>query len=298
MLPKARLSGGGWRSRRRRNRRMRSLPSLTRRSWGERLRPLVAVLRMLQRPALMLAVLAALGGAAWGARYYLTHAPHFAVRALRFSPTRHVSPETLTARAALPLGTNLFQVDRDEVAQRVAVDPWVKSAHAHLELPSTVGVEVEEREAACVVALGALYLADAGGNVFKRATPDEAGALPVVTGLVREEYVADGERARTAVSEAVAALRAWPAPSRPLVGEAHVDKLLGVTLFTDRGVGVRLGHVDATLPDRLRRFDAVWAALQESGEEPRLIYLDNRARPDRVTVKLASAAKPTQTGRN
>jgi hypothetical protein len=40
---------------------------------------------------------------------------------------------------------------------------------------------------------------------------------------------------------------------------------------------------------RLARLDAVLAALDVTGERPRLVYVDNRARPDRVTVKLASA---------
>ena len=56
--------------------------------------------------------------------------------------------------------------------------------------------------------------------------------------------------------------------------------------------------VDDTLGERLRRYDAVAQALREGGEEPRLIYVDNRARPDRVTVKLASAAAATHPVRN
>jgi len=60
-----------------------------------------------------------------------------------------------------------------------------------------------------------------------------------------------------------------------------------VTLYTvEGGVGVRLGAGD--VEPRMKRFDAVWSALQSSGEKARLIYLDNLARPDRVTVKLAA----------
>jgi hypothetical protein len=52
---------------------------------------------------------------------------------------------------------------------------------------------------------------------------------------------------------------------------------------------VRVGRVDDTLPERLERFDLVWRELSQTGERPRFIYLDNRTRPDRVTVKLAQA---------
>ena len=57
-------------------------------------------------------------------------------------------------------------------------------------------LDIVERMAACSVALGALYLSDADGDVFKRATPDEAAALPVVTGLAREDWVGQPDHAR------------------------------------------------------------------------------------------------------
>jgi hypothetical protein len=75
------------------------------------------------------------------------------------------------------------------------------------------------------------------------------------------------------------------------VGEVHVDRQLGLTLYTsDGGAGVRVGFLDDSTAGRLRRFDAVWDALQARGEHARFIYIDNRARPDRVTVKLAPGA--------
>jgi cell division protein FtsQ len=175
----------------------------------------------------------------------------------------------------------------------------VARVHVRRELPSTVVLDVVEREAACAVALDAIYLADSDGSVFKRATPDEAAVTPVVTGIAREDYLAQPAEARALIRQGLQALAAWRATlERPPVGEVHVDRIAGVTLYTDRGVGVRLGIVDGTLPERLRRFDAVAEALQAGHEEPRFIYVDNRARPDRVTVKLASAAVPAHSDNN
>jgi cell division septal protein FtsQ len=153
-----------------------------------------------------------------------------------------------------------------------------------------VVLDIVEREAACAVALGALYLAEPDGSVFKRATPDEAAVMPVVTGVAREDYLSQPAEVKADIRQALAVLAAWhDDAARPPVGEVHVDRIAGVTLYTTAGVGVRLGVIDDSLRARLRRYDAVVAALP-SGEEPRLIYVDNRARPDRVTVKLASAA--------
>lgn len=288
-------TGIAWPFGRKRNRRVRppSLPGVqaqaARPSGVERLERRAKWKRRL----FALLVIAVSAGGVVGGWKFVTTSHHFGVRALRFvTPSgklTHVSEEALAARAGLAMGTNLFALDLAELSREIAQEPWVQSARARRELPSTIAVDVVEREAACSVALGALYLADAAGNPFKRANPDEAAALPVVTGISREEFLADGEGARSRVRDALAVLAAWNEKSaRPTVGELHLDRLLGVTAYIRNGVGVRLGRRDESLPKRLERFDAVWAALAETGERPRVIYLDNRARPDRVTVKLES----------
>jgi cell division protein FtsQ len=300
MVPKsrqrARPAGFRWPFGRRGNRRIRltSSPSLP---------PVAGIARSaaggIKRHAaswLLCALLLALGGAGFLAQRFLTRSPHFAVKTVRFSPGggvfAHLTDASLRARAGVSLGENLFAVDLDAVARDLAQDPWVRSAHARRELPSTVVVEVSERQAACVVALGALYLADASGAVFKRATPEEAAALPVVTGIARDDYLAEPASVRGQLRDALTLLSEWQkVPTRPALGEIHFDRLLGATAYAAKGeLGVRLGAVDATLPARLDRFDVVAAALAREGAQPRFIYLDNRARPDRVTVKLASPA--------
>ncbi|HXU73893.1 MAG TPA: FtsQ-type POTRA domain-containing protein [Polyangia bacterium] len=302
MLPKPRSRSArrhGWSLfGRRGNRRVRSAtPAIPRPPrppfWASVWRQLVAW----RRSFLVAAVGMALAGGAWAARWYVTHSRHFAVRTVRVSATVHVTGDALVARAAVPLGINLFAIDRDEVARNVSQEPWVARAHVRRELPSTLVIDVVEREAACAVAFGALYLADADGNVFKRATAEEAAGLPVVTGIAREDFLAEPEAARGQLRQALHAIAVWRASSaRPPLGEAHIDRIAGVTLYTDRGIGVRLGVIDDSTPARLARYDAVHAALDESGETPRLYYVDNRARPDRVTVKLASAPQPAHSG--
>jgi cell division protein FtsQ len=242
------------------------------------------------------------GAGAWAGRWYVTHAHHFQVQQVRVTPLHHVSAEALIARAAVPLGINLFSVDRDEVARNVSQEPWIARVKVRLELPATIMIDAVEREAACGVVLGALYLADSTGMVFKRATPDEAALYPVVTGIARDVYLGDPEHARADVRSALSAIAAWNArpgaAERGRLGEVHVDRVAGLTLYTDNGVGVRLGAVDDSVPLRLARLDAVMADLAQKGERPRLIYVDNRARPDRVTVKLASAAIAAHSGKS
>lgn len=278
----------GWSLIRRRNRRIR----LTARRILPSAGSIARVLRPLRRlvPALAIAACLTLLGAGlvFGHRW-IRQAPHFALKRIRLSPTRRLSEGELLARIGIEPGTNVFAIDLPRLIRDVSREPWVASVAAHLELPSTLVVDVVEREASLLVSLGSLYLVDGQGVVFKRATPDETEGLAVVTGLPRELYVAVPEHAHAQLKEAVAISRAWHEnPKRPRLGELHLAANAGVTAFTSEGaVGVRIGRFDEGLEQCLERFDLVWRELSASGERPRFIYLDNRARPDRVTVKLA-----------
>ena len=256
-------------------------------------RPPAARFAALKRVAAVVGVVlasAAVGAAGFGLHHLLVHSPHFVVKAVRISPTRHVSEAQLVARAALPEGANLFSLDVDALGRRVAADPWLASARPRRELPSTVAVDVEEREAACTIALGALYLADDRGVVFKRASVDEAASFPVITGIARDAYVHDREASLALIHGGLAALALWQEGSRPAIGEIHVDPASGVTLYTRKdGIAARLGRGDrAVLAARLRRLDAAWAALGE-GERPSVFFVDQQTKGDRVTVRLAQA---------
>jgi hypothetical protein len=113
--------------------------------------------------------------------------------------------------------------------------------------------------------------------------------------VARDGYVDDREASQALIREGLAARALWvEAAARPVIGEVHVDAAAGTTLYTrDGGVAVRVGHGDAVLlRARMARFDVVWRALAESREKPRMILVDQRAHPERVTVKLAGVVPP------
>ena len=254
-------------------------------------------------PVLAMALSATvLGCGIWGLHRFVTRSPHFQLREIRATGVRHLRAEDIGISTGVALGDNIFSFSLDQVARRLGRDqlvgPWIAEVRLHRELPSSLAVEIVEREAAACVELGSLYLADAGGEVFKRATLDEAASLPLVTGVARDAYVHDREGAQALIHEAVTALSAWRARSgpidRPAIGEVHVDAGAGTTLYThEGGVAVRLGRVDErSMPERLARVDAVWAALAASGARPQIIHADAPTHAERVTVRLASRRVP------
>lgn len=233
----------------------------------------------------------------WAAERFVRHSPHFAVREVRVPSLTHRDADALRRLADVPLGVNLFSVHLDEVTRRLRTDPWIVEAEAHRELPGTIVISATEHEAACVVALGGIYLADERGMVFKRADPEEAASWPVVTGVPRDAYVADREAAQSLIREGIATLREWSIdPARPAIGEIHVDPAAGVTLYTRSGsLAVHLGSGDdESLRAGLRRLDAVRSTLAASEQRAAVIWVDRGSRSDRVTVRLAEPEPTAQ----
>jgi cell division protein FtsQ len=250
-----------------------------------------SALSVLGRLVAALATAAALAAMVYGGRYFLLHSPHFALRAVRISPTRHVAESALRRRVAVPLGQNLFSIDLSKVQKSLQAEPWLAAVRVRRELPAVLAIDVTEHEPAAVLALDALYLCDADGAVFKRATTAEYAGLPIVTGVGRTAYLMEPAWARKQVRAALTVMERYRKnPDRPPLGEAHVDRFAGVTLYTDQGVALRVGRgSDSEIDARLGRFDVVWQALRKSGEHPSVLFLDNRAHPDHVTVRLANA---------
>jgi cell division protein FtsQ len=278
----------GW-FRRRANRRLTvTRPPLSGRLSGA-LRVLGAKLVIVGK---VLAVLGSIAGAVVGGRQVVRHviaSPRFAVRELRIAPTTHVTGDEIRSLLGVRVGDPLLSVDPDAVAAALTKHPWIASARVRRDLPATLAVEVVERRASASALIGALYLLDEGGRPFKRATPEEADGLPVVTGVTREQYAAMRATSEAVFRDGLALLKTYAtAPARPKLSEIHVDPRSGFSLvLLDGGGEIRLGRGEFS--DKLARLDRIVASLGGRGPAAlRTIYLDGPL-ADRVTVRLAEA---------
>jgi cell division protein FtsQ len=224
--------------------------------------------------------LSVVGSLAWaalvGAREahdYATTSPRFEVRALVYEPTAHVSDGRLRELMALQPGTNILALDLDDLAERVARDPWVARAEVIRELPDTVIVRVEEHEPVAVLLAGAFYLLDGDGKPFKRLERSERQQLPIVTGVGFQMLTQDPQESAARIERALDVIAAYQAKHRPRLSEVHVGQAGDVTLYTaELGTELRLGR-GQTEP-RLARLDALRAALGEDADALAVVHLD------------------------
>jgi len=227
-----------------------------------------------------------------------TTADYFAVTEIRVSGNSRLTETEVINAASVEHGANIFRVDVEVIAQRLKQHPWVLEAKAVRKLPRGLEIVVVERKAEALVLFDVPYLVDDSGAVFKRWAPGDPTPAPVISGLSREQLLADEEAVQGAINDAIALARRYRAQGLERVApiaEVHAEVDGGFSLtagaepfYVNFGKGpyrqklVRLG-------DLLRR-------LRADGEKPAIIHFDNEIRPDRVTVKVKKRPQDPNAG--
>ncbi|HSP81679.1 MAG TPA: FtsQ-type POTRA domain-containing protein [Myxococcaceae bacterium] len=228
---------------------------------------------------------------AWGGvelrRWALT-SPTFLLKETTFAGLQRAGPGELLKLSGLTVGQNLWSLDVEALERAMLAHPWVRSVEVTRRFPSSVSVEVSEHVPAALAVLGDLYLLDEQGEPFKRLQPGDRVDLPLVSGMSREDYLADEagvrERFRRALEVAEAYAESGPG-QRERLSEVRVSPA-GLVLVLSDGLEVRLGEGETEA--RLERLARVRAELRARGLSAEVIHLDNRARPGWVAVKLSS----------
>lgn len=248
-------------------------------------------------PAVLRATLALVltVGLVWGGvalRAWALSSPTFALSEVSFTGLGRAGRAELLKLGGLAAGQNLFALDVEALERSLQAHPWVRKVEVTRHFPAAVSVTVEEHVPEALVVLGDLYVLDEQGEPFKRVAPADALDLPLVTGLDREAYMADEDRARARFRQALDVARAYGValPSRrerlSEVRLSPADDTL--TLVSSTGQEIQLGTGEG-LEQKLQRLARVRGELAERGLSAEVIHLDNRAKPGWVAVKLSGA---------
>jgi len=238
--------------------------------------------------AMAVSAVVLLGG--WELARLASSASLFTVREIRFHGLVHATEQDLLAASRLAPGANLFALDLSAATRALSANPWVASARLSRHFPGTVEVEIVEHRPRAQVQLGAWYLVDDLGRAFKRTGPGDPADLPSITGISREEWTKDRAAAQVRLYLALQLVDAFREEgiARSLA-QVRVDEDKGLTAIA-REAGnqqeIRFGERDFT--KKLQRLVHVRAALAQRGERAARIDLDNPARPDWASARLAA----------
>jgi len=205
---------------------------------------------------------------------------YFSVREIKVRGGEKVGGSEIVAMAGLSHGMNIWKIDPGLIEKKVTKHPWVKRLLVRREFPQRVVIEVEEREARGIAALGKLYYVDSEGFVFKAVEEGEKADFPLLTGLRAEDLISQSHSVRQKIHEALKLVDL--VGKSLLLSEIHFRPQGGLVLYPmsfpvalDMGWGDWEGKIQ-----RLDRVLSLW-----KGKENRLAAMDLSFQ-DQVVARL------------
>ncbi|NWG30549.1 MAG: cell division protein FtsQ/DivIB [Rhodocyclaceae bacterium] len=197
-------------------------------------------------------------GLAWAALIALQRLPLFPLREVVLTTVpQHVSAAQLAHAARTAVSGNFFTVDLDTVRSSIEALPWVRRAFVRRQWPDGLAVTLEEHEAVAQWRHlnGEAALVDRHGEVFDAELPEEAPALPVLSGPPE------------AAGELLARLASFDEQLAPLgrhVAALSLSPRRAWRLKLDDGVAIELGRDEErlALAERLARFVAYYPGIK------------------------------------
>ncbi|KYF77178.1 cell division protein, partial [Sorangium cellulosum] len=245
--------------------------------------------RALQLLAGAAVVLVASTAVAWGARRYIVSSPRFAVRTVLVDGVQRRTAEQVATAGGIEVGKNIFTLDLELAGASISTDPWIEKATVTRKLPSTIQVNVVEREAQALVAIGGdLYLATRDGELFKELAEDDPVDLPIVTGITGEQVARDRAGVIIAVRRLLDVVedmgRAGVARRYP-IQELHVERDGSIVVTIGKeAIALHLGQ--PPYRDKVGQAARVLTELAQRKASASVIFLDNDAHPERVVVRM------------
>lgn len=224
-----------------------------------------------------------------GAHRYVTSSPRFDVSDIRVDGSRQLDEDDVITASGVGVGQNIFVVDTVAVRERLELEPWIASAHVSRKLPSSVEIQIVEREAVALVAIDKLFIASKDGEIFKAYEPGDPDDLVVVTGVSPNWVERDRAGVQNAIKHAIALAASWKEMAGHdevrSVQEVHVSDAGDMTLVIGKSA-MRVSMGKPPYRKKIERAVQVVAEVEKRGATPGVIMLDTEARTDRVVVRL------------
>jgi cell division protein FtsQ len=225
---------------------------------------------------------------AWVARRHVMTSPRFAVTDVDVDGCARRPAAAVAAESGITVGENVFALDLDSARARVLGDAWIADATFARRLPGTILVQIVERHASALVAMGDTFLATPDGEPFKKLEPGDPVDLPLVTGLRPEALSDDREGTMRTIRRAIdlaAEYERGPLAHRAPLEEVHVQPDGTFTLVVGRSA-TELVLGGPPFRRKLDQAARVVAELDKRGAKADAIMLDNDGRPERVVVRM------------
>lgn len=231
---------------------------------------------------LIIAILAFISRFVYG---HVMDSPVLTLQEVTIEGCQETSEEKLLSMTQLDRKQNILNIDLAELRSKVETNPWIEQAEIRRIFPNRIAIKITERKPAAIILLERLYYIDGHGVIFAWVPEGHQIDHPVLTGLCRDDFKAHPDQSWTLVSKALSLINVIENAevlSKKDISEIHMDKALGINLFSNDGaIEIKLGldHYEA----KWRRLETVWRHLRETPLNP--AYIDCNYEK-RVIVKI------------
>lgn len=124
---------------------------------------------------------------------YMRTSPRFEITHIGIRGNSRLTPEAIVTHLNIQPQTNIFQIQLDEIQQRLESLQWVKTAHVYRNFPNKISVDLTERRPFVLVKFDQLHIVDKEGVVLGALASGSAITLPIITGKLVEQIDLEGE---------------------------------------------------------------------------------------------------------
>jgi cell division protein FtsQ len=234
-----------------------------------------------------------LGGASAAAVLGISHfaqtSPRFSVQRIDVDGLRRKTREAILESSHLTPGKNIFAVDTAAAESAILTDPWIREVKVERRLPATIRVELSEREAGALAMLGEqMLVVTRAGEPFKKYEPSDPADLPVITGVSVDEPGREPSLERRRIAVALEVLRHYDRISLARIHPAQELHLTpgGEVVLTVGKAGIALHLGMGPWAKKLAMAERVLGKLRGQKGSVAMVFLDNRAHPERVVVRM------------
>ena len=122
----------------------------------------------------------------------LTQIDYFRARHIHIEGTRRLTEEQVARQAGIHTGINVLSANLTLARKRLLAHPWIAEAEVSRVIPDGLSIVVREHTALAAVNLGAKYLMNKRGEIFKVWDSSDPQDLPVISGLNRSDLTVCG----------------------------------------------------------------------------------------------------------
>ena len=178
--------------------------------------------------------------------YLFVQSPFFAVKEIAVEGAKTLKTQEVKQLAGIRLGSNIFVLNQAEVVSRLMLHPMVGSVEVVRKLPSTVQINISERQPLALLPDQAGFVVvDCQGRYLTRVGSLVELNLPVITGITLPAEVIPGEAIGNA--ELVQFLSLLPRFSPALmqeISEVNLSREECLSIYTLGKVEIRAGRLE------------------------------------------------------